>query len=165
MKHVSCAIAALAALGLSAQALATTVDFGAIDPGDSEGASVFYGAMGAAIDDTWSFTLTSDSQAALIFDSADLSGFYGIADFLVSAAGMAFDYNATDNTYTFTGLLPAGDYTIDVSGVTNGLLGGQYDVSVGALALAPVPLPAPLALLASGLFAIGAIRRRRAEKT
>jgi hypothetical protein len=166
MKNVSCAIAALAALGLSAQALASSIDLGDIAPGDSQGASLFYGQAGVPIDDSWTFTLTEDSQAALVFDSADLAGFYGIADFLVAAAddlGMVFAYDASDNSYSFSGALPAGTYTVDVSGLTSGVLGGQYEVAVGALPAAAVPIPAPFALLASGLFGIGAIRRRQAK--
>jgi hypothetical protein len=166
MKNVSCVIAALAALGLSAQASAAAVDLGDIAPGESQGASLFYGQMGVSIDDSWTFTLTEDSLAALVFDSADLAGFYGIADFLVAAAddvGMALAFDASDNSYSFSGVLPAGTYTIDVSGLTSGVLGAQYDVSVGALPAAAVPIPAPFALLASGLFGIGAIRRRQAK--
>jgi|SRR5678815_2783477 len=166
MKNVSCAIAALAALGLSAQALATNVDLGDISPGESNGASLFTGQMGASIDDSWTFTLTEDSQAALVFDSADLAGFFGIADFLVAAPddqGIAFVFDAADNSYSFSGSLSAGTYTINVSGLTSGALGGQYEASVGALPAAAVPIPAPFALLASGLFGIGAIRRRQAK--
>ena len=168
MKKVSCAIAMLGALGLSAQAFATSIDLGDIAPGESQGASLFYGVMGTPVDDSWTFTLTEDSNAALVFDSADLTGFYGIADFTVAAAdpasGIVFDYDAGDNLYSFAGSLAAGTYTINVSGMTSGVLGGQYEVQAGALAPAAVPIPAPFALLASSLFGLGAIRRRQTHK-
>jgi hypothetical protein len=145
--------------------MATAVDLGDIAPGESQGASLFYGQMGVAIDDSWTFTLTEDSQAAMVFDSADLAGFYGIDNFVVAASdgSISFDYDSSDNSYSFAGALAAGTYTINVSGLTSGVLGAQYEAAVGALPAAAVPIPAPFALLASGLFGIGAIRRRQAK--
>ena len=161
MKRVLGAMGALAVCGLSASALATTVDLGEISGGQSVGSSLFYGDPGVTISDTWSFTLNQSLVTAIVLDSAELAGFYGISDFAVDSgdAGLAFAFDDHDNSYTFSGLLPAGTYDLTVSGITNGALGGQYEVSVGALSA--VPLPAPIALLASGIFGLGALRRRR----
>jgi hypothetical protein len=164
MKRVNMLLAAAGALGLSTQAFAATVDLGEIPAEQSVGGSLSFSGTGAEVADSWSFTLTQDLNTAIVFDSADLDGVYGIADFLVAsaaAADMSFDYSAEDNSYSFTGLLPAGTYQIDVSGTTSGALGGGYDMLVGASAAA-VPLPAPLGLFASGIFALGALRRRSA---
>jgi hypothetical protein len=56
-------------------------------------------------------------------------------------------------------LLPSGEYVLEVSGTATGSAGGSYS---GVLDLAPVPLPAGLPLLLSGLCALGLWGRRRA---
>lgn len=56
----------------------------------------------------------------------------------------------------FSGI-QAGTYFLDVAGTADGSMGGTY---VGQLNLAPVPLPAALPLLLSGLGLFGALRRR-----
>lgn len=58
----------------------------------------------------------------------------------------------------FSGIMP-GTYFLDVAGTADGSSGGTY---VGQLNLAPVPLPAALPLLLSGLGLFGALRRRKA---
>ena len=58
---------------------------------------------------------------------------------------------------SFSGI-QAGTYFLDVAGTADGSSGGTY---VGQLNLAPVPLPAALPLLISGLGLIAGVRRRR----
>jgi hypothetical protein len=58
----------------------------------------------------------------------------------------------------FSGI-QAGTYFLDVAGTADGSLGGTY---LGQLNLSPVPLPAALPLLLSGLGLFGAVRRRKA---
>lgn len=55
--------------------------------------------------------------------------------------------------------IQAGTYFLDVAGTADGAFGGGY---VGQLNLAPVPLPAALPLLLSGLGLFGGLWRRRA---
>jgi hypothetical protein len=59
--------------------------------------------------------------------------------------------------------IPSGTYFLDVAGTADGQNGGTY---LGQLNLAPVPLPAALPLLLSGLGLglAGAVRRRRAVR-
>jgi hypothetical protein len=57
-----------------------------------------------------------------------------------------------------TTMLGAGSYVLEVRGTATGSLGGNYS---GVLNLAPVPLPAGLPLLLSGLSALGLGLRRR----
>jgi len=55
--------------------------------------------------------------------------------------------------------IQAGTYFLDVAGTADGSSGGTY---VGQLNLAPVPIPAALPLLLSGLGLFGGLWRRRA---
>jgi hypothetical protein len=66
--------------------------------------------------------------------------------------------NGTSIQANFSGI-QAGTYFLDVAGTADGSAGGTY---VGQLNLAPVPLPAALPLLLSGLGLFGALRRRAA---
>jgi hypothetical protein len=61
-------------------------------------------------------------------------------------------------TASFSGVQGSHTYLLDVAGVADGTHGGTY---VGQLNLAPVPLPAALPLLLSGLGLFGASSRRR----
>lgn len=57
------------------------------------------------------------------------------------------------------GAVPAGTYYLDIRGTATGQAGGAY---AGIFNVAPVPLPAALPLLLSGLGLLGAARRRKA---
>lgn len=54
--------------------------------------------------------------------------------------------------------LPAGTYVLEIRGTVTGSAGGSY---AGTLNVNPVPLPAALPLLFSGLGMLGLLRRRR----
>ena len=69
--------------------------------------------------------------------------------------------NGTAIQANFSGI-QAGTYFLDVAGTASGSLGGTY---VGQLNLTPVPLPAALPLLLSGLGLVGGLRRRRPALT
>jgi hypothetical protein len=151
-------IAGLAILGFSTAASAASVPLGAISAGDSNGGSLFYGDSGVVFSDSWTFTLTEDLQTAIVVDSADFAPWFGIDGLTVTSSdGMSFDFNASDNSYTFSGVLAAGDYSFDVTGTTSGVLGGEYEVIVGGVT--PVPLPPAFWLMATALVAL-----RRATK-
>ena len=158
-------IAALAIFAASATASATTVDFGTIAPGDSVSSSFYYAGTGVAVDDTWMFTLTSGATlAAVVVNAADLDPSFVLSDFVVSDASgnLLFDYDDSDNSYGFTGVLGPGTYQFNVTGVTSGLLGGGYDVIVGGTA-ATVPLPATLWLMIAALGVLPAMLRRQSS--
>jgi hypothetical protein len=64
----------------------------------------------------------------------------------------------TSVTASFSGIKSGQTYMLDVAGTASGTNGGNY---VGSLQLAPVPLPAALWLLVSGLGGVGAFARKR----
>ena len=68
---------------------------------------------------------------------------------------------STDITSLPTITLAAGEYVVQVAGLSNGTTGGVYN---GQLTLSPVPLPSSVLLLLSGVGVLGgfAIRRRQA---
>jgi hypothetical protein len=56
-------------------------------------------------------------------------------------------------------MLTAGSYVLEISGVANGTLGGSY---TGTLNFgSPVPLPAGLPLLLTGIATLAGFARRR----
>ncbi len=59
---------------------------------------------------------------------------------------------------SFTGLQTTGTYVLDIAGTATGANGGLY---VGSLNLQPVPLPAAIWFMLSGLGGIGLMARRR----
>lgn len=126
-------ITGLTILGLSTPASATSVDLGDISAGESAGSSLFYSDGGVVIGDTWSFTITRGPARCHRRDSADFRRWYGIDGLVVTSANMTFHYVAADNTYRFTAVLAAGDYSFDVVGATSGVLGGQYQVILGGV--------------------------------
>ena len=151
-------VASCILLGASGTAAATVVDFGTIGPGDSMGSSLFYSESGVAIADTWTFAIEQTLLVAIAIDANDLVPFFEIADLLAVGDSLTFEYNAVDNQYTFVGNLAAGSYSFDISGLTTGMLGGQYEVSVGGLA---IPLPAGLWLLGAAMLTLCSTRRRK----
>jgi hypothetical protein len=54
--------------------------------------------------------------------------------------------------------IQSGTYILDVAGIAGGTNGGTY---IGSLNLQPVPLPAALGLMLSGLAGLGTLARRR----
>jgi hypothetical protein len=78
------------------------------------------------------------------------------------AAGWSQKVNFGSTTATYSVIpsttLSAGSYVLEVKGTVSGTAGGSYS---GTLNLAPVPLPAGLPLLLSGLGFVGFWGRRR----
>lgn len=151
---------ALALMGTSLGANATTVDLGELSAGDSVGESLFYSDSGVSIDDVWTFTLTESLNTAITIDANDLEPFFGITGFTADSDSpdIEFTYDDADNQWTFVGTLGAGDYSIMVTGTTSGSLGGQYEVAVGGLPPSPIPLPPAFALFFGSLLLL--LRRR-----
>jgi hypothetical protein len=82
----------------------------------------------------------------------------GTAKVITAWKGTSGPSSGTPINANFSGI-QAGMYFLDVAGTADGSSGGTY---LGQLNLAPVPLPAALPLLLSGLGLLGGLRRRRA---
>ncbi|MBV8341725.1 MAG: FxDxF family PEP-CTERM protein [Gammaproteobacteria bacterium] len=72
--------------------------------------------------------------------------------------GTVYESTNSGGTDMLNATLAAGTYVLEVRGVVTGSSGGEY---AGTLQVAPVPLPAALPLLISGLGLLGGLVRRR----
>jgi hypothetical protein len=77
---------------------------------------------------------------------------------LFLTAWMGLPAGQSSVTASFSGVQGSHTYLLDVAGIADGTNGGTY---FGQLNLAPVPLPAALPLLLSGLGLFGVLTRRR----
>ena len=156
-------------LGLgAAEAQATTYNIG--DLTGSAYANVFTFANGAAIDDTFNFTLGSSSSFTGILSSITLSNFVGISNFMLSLTGpgglnMSFSPSSTaSGPVIFTGdlSLPAGGiYAANLTGVATGTSGGIYSAILAAVPA--VPEPSEWMMMVAGLALVGFMAKRRSK--
>jgi hypothetical protein len=68
------------------------------------------------------------------------------------------DQNGVISSTTLSADVPPGEYVLQVVGLQTGTVSGMYN---GSLAITPVPVPAGLPLLLSGLGGMAFLRRRR----
>ena len=167
MKHFMSFLVGLAlAIGVAQMpAQAATINLGNIAPGSSS--SGFGGAFGVMtfpnIADTVQFHLTADSTIS--GNIADIPFAIGPFTFL-SASGFTVSLNGVTSltvdgsgNFSYGGLLTAGDYFLDIGGITTGIFGGGYQISVAAVAATPIP--AALLLFLTALGGLGAVTWRR----
>jgi hypothetical protein len=155
--------AIIAAASFSASA--ATKDLGILDPTGFDTLSDFsvkYG-VGAAINDTWTFTVQVPSatsfgaQQTFSVAAGAISNFGGEL-VGVGAFGPAVTSGSQQNL-SWAGPLAAGTYTVHVWGTAN-LKNTQYTATVSAL---PVPEPETYGMLLGGLALVGAVARRKAK--
>jgi hypothetical protein len=147
----------------------------AIDIGDLTNASyvkAYSYAPGTAINDVFHFNLSEASSFNAIASEIYLPTFFNISNFsltltIPSVTTLTFGPTAT-SIWTGELLLPqANDYTLTVSGLVDGTLGGGYSVLMAAAAMPtiPVPEPAEWLLLLAGLLLIAVFRSSRPRFT
>jgi hypothetical protein len=122
--------------GASANSITSTIDLGSLQVSDLQ--VRLYALGGNELP-----TLGAPSGGVIDSWSAPISG-----------PGLSGSYSVISPT-----TLSAGTYVLEVRGNVTGTSGGSYS---GTLNLAPVPLPAAIWLLLSGLGGLGTIARRRA---
>jgi hypothetical protein len=155
-------------LGLAGAANAAIVslspspDGPALSPGDQ--GLIPTTSVASSFSNDWFFTLASISALGGAVASIDLTVAAGLNTAITGLTATLIDL--TTSTTVASGstsfLLPSlapDKYDLRVSGTATGSLGGIYS---GAVAVAtPVPLPAAVWLLLSGLAGVGAMARRR----
>jgi len=171
MKLKLIAAGILAAASFSASA--TDHLLGILDPAGSDTLSdksdKFLDA-GTTIGDSWFFQLLTPSSTSFgalqTFSVADGA----ITNFAGSLFGVGTNtyYGALTNVtggsnqnLSWAGPLAAGNYRVDISGVT-AVDRSQYLATVSAL---PVPEPETYAMMLAGLALVGAVARRRVRKS
>jgi hypothetical protein len=158
MRNYFRVLAAMCLLGTGSTAGAASVDLGTVAPGGFAGASLLFSSGSSVVDD-WTFTIDSALMTAISFDSNDTDPFFGISGFTVSSADVGpFLFVPADNAWSFSGVLAAGTYVIDVVGAVTGSFAGQYNALVGT---SPVPVPAAFWMFGSGLLGLVLVSRRK----
>lgn len=153
-------VLSLAMAAISFQANAATISWVGATPGSTAGSTTqtLFGTVGGltaptAVNDTWTFSLSDVSLVKIGVTS--LPSWLSSVTF--SGGALAFtDLAPTAGVWTFTGLLMAGQYTIN-------LIGDAVDSS-GYQIRVETPIPAAVWLFGSALMGLTGISRRKAAK-
>jgi hypothetical protein len=159
-------IAAAALMASSFAASAATYDLGTLSPlgFDSWGQSTVRMNAGTSIDDTWTFTILTDSKTSFLASQTFAVASGAISNFSAVLMGGSFDpavKDATSQTLSWGGVLGAGTYSVRVTGLT----ALDRTTYVGSVSAAPVPEPETYAMLLAGLGIMGAVARRKSQKS
>ncbi len=174
MKLKTTLLATALLLGFTQQASALTVNATTLDLVD-------IALSGSGSTSTVGFTGLQDALAGtnVVFSLDARGDLDAVLEVIIStsngtALGNLFDFAYTPNnetivtdSVTFTSdifnTLLAGGTSLNIL-LTAGPTTSWADLSAASLDFTPVPIPAALPLLASGLFAMGAFRRRRMQQ-
>jgi hypothetical protein len=156
LKKLALALAASAAWMGSAQA---TTDLGILSPSVQQ-ETEFY-AAGSTFADIYSFTVGAEYQtvyASAVGTSAEQTSTSNLMLTVYSTDGSVIGQASSSNgsMIDLSGALLSGAYSLTVSGIADGSLGGGYQLSVAA-----VPEPAEWAMLLAGLAVLGFIAKRK----
>lgn len=130
---------------------------------DNANVSFFGNPATGSFNDAFTFSLANPGTSLGGVFSFDLGTFLNITGLNVSLSGGGFSASDSDlsDGFFFAGV-PSGSFTFTVAGLANGLSGGAYQGSIGAVT-SPVPEPAALVLALAGIGVLGLVRRRRFE--
>jgi len=173
MKFHQVALAAalsLAALGASA----TTTNLGPITPGVPLAFGGF--ASVGSFNDIFTFSLPTNAGSAYSVSNflalpAQYNTVLSTISLVYNPDGILFNGDdsfvassvipGTNSLTLAVGSRPAGNYYVNITGLSNGTAGGIYN---GAISVSAVPEPESYALMLAGLGAIGFIASRRRSK-
>lgn len=154
-----------AILAASFGASAATIDLGILDASGPDTQSDKSGKFGKdiAIDDYWTFQLTTASSTAFGAQQNFSTVAGEIADFkgvLVGYGALNFSQVSGQQNLNWSGNLGIGSYTVHITGMSK-QKNSQYTGSVSAL---PVPEPETYGMLLGGLALVGVAARRKAKQ-
>lgn len=164
LKHLLVLVSAAAMMG-PAQVRANTYNMGTLLPTIQEQSSLF--VLGGSFVDVYNFTIGAENQT-LVTSAVSYSPtgtgivsdltltLYGGADGTGSVLGSVSSSNGSYIDYS--NVLAAGNFSVKVSGLADGLLGGGYNFSISA-----VPEPSEWMMLLAGLVVVGFMARRKTD--
>lgn len=160
----SCALGAFSVLSLAPVAQAATVDVGAL-PQTNPYVQTF--ARNGSFLDEFSFTTSTILDWAASFSPLNLD--LGSTHILsISGSNLSLFNNTNLVTPIQSGAsalhvsnLVSGNYTLRVSGVADGVSGGNYLMGLYSVQAAPVPEPAEWMLMGIGMMGLAIWRARR----
>ena len=171
LKKSSLAVAAALALSLAGGAQAAVTNLGAATPGSPLAFGGF--APVGLFNDVFTFTLPANGGSGYSVTNFELlPGLFNVAlstmSLFSNPDGILFN---GDDTFLASSTAPggsalaltwgasgAGAYYLNVTGISNGTMGGIYN---GAISVSPVPEPATVLTLLAGLGVVGFIAMRR----
>lgn len=138
--------------------------------GDLSGPDFYFNtasfASGAAIDDTYLFTVSAVNSFISILQSITLSPYLSVSNFMLTMSGpgllASFSPVLTSPDFISTGnlMLSGGAYSAHVTGMSTGSAGGIYQIQ---MATAPIPEPSEWMMMLAGLILVGFMVKRRSE--
>ena len=160
----------IAATGLgvmgSAQAQAQTTDLGTLSPTVTQETN--YYQSGSSFADIYNFTVGTEYQTVLASTasytpegtSADATHVSNLTFTLYDSSGSELGTlsSSTGNTIDYSSFLVSGNYSLQVSGIADGSVGGGYSLSIAA-----IPEPAGWVTLVCGLAIVLFMARRKAR--
>lgn len=152
-----CAAAALSAVAAS-PASAAIYDLGTLSDNFNYTNIVYHQPSSSTFSDLFTFTIPESYTADITAFAQNLNLFGLILN--IKDLDINLDQGTPGET-TFADLA-SGNYAFDVSGQSNGFLGGFYGIRLAGN-LTPVPEPATYFMLLAGLGLVGVMARRRSS--
>lgn len=150
------AAAAISAAAAS-PASAAIYDLGTLSDNFSYTNIVYHQPSSSTFSDLFTFTIPESYTADITAFANNLS-LFGVI-FNIKDLDLSLDQNPGSTSFAD---LASGNYAFDVSGQSNGFLGGFYGIQLAGN-LTPVPEPATYFMLLAGLGLVGMMARRRSS--
>jgi len=153
------AVVVAASVGWMGSAQATTYELDTLSPTVQQ--ETAFHAAGSTFADIYNFTVGAQYQtvfASAVGTSAEQTSISNLMLTFYSADGSVIGESSLSNgsMIDLSGAFLSGSYSVGVSGIANGDLGGEYQFSIAA-----VPEPGEWAMLLAGLAVLGFIAKRK----